>query len=452
MQRFADLPPELVARIIELSASPLDPADPLEARRGRRLLDSLSLVHSTWTPVAQRLLLAQDRVSLYHRREYDPFAKLARYPLAKLPRLVKRLDLELWGDDQDDDLAAVLRECDSLDELVLTYVERVHLDQVAVGSNLAALSFRQCTLVSTFHPLLEPPPDLPLPPPPSFAALTSLDLRLCSLRRDFLPFSAHPDCRPLPHLQHLLLHTGSHDQSPSSIRAFVRSVAAGLRSLSLDATAEDILFPRNDERDSSAPPGPAFPSLRTAGLYWDAAWSRLVGTHFVLGAGEGEGVGEGARARAPPPPYLHIALYPAGLDALRATLLSLFESAELRAGMRWRAVEHVRAEGTLRDLDGHDEQDDDEREEQVQSEDDEEEDELDVGASERATATGRPTAALLDAAKDAGVDFLIEQPSSCSDDPGAVEIQRATFARGFGTSWWRFVREVERDEVRRAAA
>ncbi|GAA5906918.1 hypothetical protein JCM8208_003709 [Rhodotorula glutinis] len=448
MQRFTDLPPELVARIIELSATLSDPADPLEARRGRRLLDSLSCVHSTWTPVAQRLLLRPDPVTLYHRREYAPFAHLARHHLAKLPRLVHRVDLELWGDDQDDDLAAVVRSCDSLEELVLTYVERVHLDQVAVGPNLASLSFRQCTLVSTFYPLLEPPPDLPLPPAPTLAALTSLDLRLCSLRRDFLPFSIHPESRPLPHLQHLLLHTGSHDQSPSSVRALVRSVAAGLHSLSLDATAEDILFPHNGEHDSSTTPTLAFLSLRAVGLYWDAAWSRLAGTRFLLGAGVG--VGDGPRAAPPPPPpYLHIALYPAGLDALRATLLSLFESAELRASMRWRAVEHVRAEGTLRDLDGYDERGSEDGDEV--DEGDDEHDELELGTRERATATGRPTAALLDAAKGAGVDFLIEQSPSCSDDPGAVEMQRATFARGFGTSWWRFVREVERDEVRPAA-
>jgi len=135
MQRFTELPPELVARIIELSATVSDPGNPLEVRRGRRLVDSLSRVHSTWTPVAQRLLLGRDPVRLYHRREYAPFARLARHRLAKLPRLVKRVDLELWGEDQDDDLAHVLRECDGLDELVLTYVERVHLDQVAAGSS-----------------------------------------------------------------------------------------------------------------------------------------------------------------------------------------------------------------------------------------------------------------------------------------------------------------------------
>ncbi|GAA5855506.1 hypothetical protein JCM9279_006031 [Rhodotorula babjevae] len=446
MQRFTELPPELVARIIELSATLSDPTDPLEVRRGRRLLDSASLVHSTWAPVAQRLLLGPDPVRLYHRREYGPFADLARHRLAKLPRLVHRIDLELWGEDQDDDLALVLRACDALEELVVTYVERVHLDQVAAGPNLAALSFRQCTLVSTFYPLLEPPPDLPLAPPPSFAALTALDLRLCSLRRDFLPFSLHPDSHPLPNLQHLLLHTGSHDQSSATIRALVRSVAPRLHSLSLDATAEVVLFPQDDGDSSGSAFELAFPSLRALGLYWDAAHSWLAGTRFLLGAGVGGG-SEGAHARsAPPPPYLHVALYPAGLDALRATLLSLFESAELRAGMRWRAVEHVRAEGTLRDLDGFGEDDGDGEVEEEQGEDED-----DLGAGEHASASGRPTAALLDAAKAAGVDFLIEQPPSCSDDPGAVEMQRATFARGFGTSWWRFVREVERDEVRQAA-
>lgn len=297
--------------------------------------------------------------------------------------------------------------------------------------------------MSSSFPLLEPPPSAPLPPPPHFTALTSFDLRLCSLRRDFLPFSLHSSHRPLPNLQHLLLHTGAHDQSPGTVRALVRSVAPQLRSLSLDATAEEIVFGHGggDGAEGSAP---RFPALRALGLYWDAAYSRLVGTRFLLPPLP---PASSARAApAPPPPFLHLSLYPAPstLPALGATLLSLLESAELRAGMRWRRVEHLRAEGTLRDLDG------------FAGDEADEEDEGEGARAGEARPGERPTDALLRAARDAGVDLLIEDapPSHAAGEEGEQpqpESQRATFARGFDTSWWRFVREVERDDVRRAA-
>ncbi|BGP43679.1 hypothetical protein JCM10449v2_007724 [Rhodotorula kratochvilovae] len=401
MHRFADLPPELAAHIVRLSALPADPDNPLE-----------------------RLLLGPDPVRLYHAREYAPFAALAGGPGARgdgLPRLVNTLDLELWGEEQDDELARVLGACEGLEELVVTYIERAHLEDFAAGPNLAALSFRQCTLVSPYYPILSPPPDRPPPTPPSFASLTSLDLRLCSLRRDFLPLSTTHS--PLPNLAHLLLHTGSHDQSPSAVRALVRAVAPQLRSLSLDCTAEALLFPPAEAGADAHAHALVLPQLRTLGLYWDAAYSRLAGASLLLPP-------SAASPTPPPPAYVHLALYPAALPALRAALLALLEG----AGTRWRGVEHFRLEGTVRDLDRVEERRSD-------NDDDEEED--------TETVRENPTSAILRAARKAGVDLLIEEAPT-DDAEGIDGPQRATFTRGFGTSWWRFVREVEQERVQLA--
>ncbi|GAA5819950.1 hypothetical protein JCM3770_006092 [Rhodotorula araucariae] len=425
MQCFGDLPPELVAHIVGLSATPTDPSNPLECRRARRHLGALSLVHSTWTPIAQRILLGVDPVRLYHAREYSPFAALACGPHARwggLPRLVKSLDLELWGEQQDNALAAVLRACESLDELTVACVDRAHLRDFAVGQNLAALSFRQCTLVSDYFPLVDPPPSNPLSPPPSFASLTSLDLRLCSIRRDFLPFSTHPMHRPLPNLEHLLLHAGSHDQSTATVRALVVTAAPSLRSLSLDYTAEGLLFPAATDADI---PALQFPRLRTVGLYWDAGYARIAGS-ALLAPGPGH-----PALPARPPQYVHLALYPSGLRALRAALVALLASGDVP----WRSVEHVRVEGTLRDLDrsgegSDDDEDEEDRVERVRDNDVRDEREL-------------PTDAVLRAAGVAGVDLVIED-APCQ----GVHAERATFARGFTTSWWRFVREVQRERVK----
>lgn len=53
--------------------------------------------------------------------------------------MVNRIDLEWWGEEQDTELAAVLQACDGVEELVLTYVERVHLEQVATGPSASSL-------------------------------------------------------------------------------------------------------------------------------------------------------------------------------------------------------------------------------------------------------------------------------------------------------------------------
>lgn len=279
--------------------------------------------------------------------------------------------------------------------------------------------------MSAWFPLLDPPATLPSPLP-VFASLTRLDLRLCSLRRDFVPFSlADRPYRPLPNLQHLLLHTGMHDQSPATVRALVRSVAPQLRSLSLDYTADEMLFPPFEDGESLA-----FPQLRTLGMYWDAAYSRLVGlSRFVLAPA----TSSDPSSRTPLPPYLHVALYPAALDGLRATLVSALESRSMRASMRgWRAVECLCVEGTLRDLDLTREE-----WEGVGMADDE----LD---EVRAREDDKPTQALVDAAEAAGVRLVLEPALGDSEDGRGPK--RATFERGFGTSFWRFVGEVEMED------
>lgn len=279
-------------------------------------------------------------------------------------------------------------------------------------ADLASVSLRQCTLVSFFYPSLDPPADQ-LPPLLSYSSLTRLDLRLCSLRRDFLPFSFDSTYRPFPSLQHLLVHTGSHDQSPTTIRSLVRSVAAQLRSLSLDHTAEEVLYPPHTDTTPLD-----FPTLRCYGLYWDPAYHSLVGSSLFTHS-----------ATRSPPPFLHLALYPAALDSLLATLESLFSNREFR--WAWRGVEHLRIEGTLRDVDAVEMQEPDSDEEE------------DAGVM---VAGGRIDA-LLKLAKEAGADVLVEERG---EDSGPAE--RATFRRGFGTSWWQFVREVEEERVQYASS
>ncbi|BGP35566.1 hypothetical protein JCM10296v2_007407 [Rhodotorula toruloides] len=402
------LPPEVVEHIVLLSAQPTNQEDDvLAARRRRRQLESLSLVCSAWRPIAQKALLEEAEVDLFHAREFRPLARLLARREQGLGKLLRRMSIELWGEEQPDELVQTVRACEGLEELALVHLERLRMDEVAAGPNLASLSLRQCTLVSFFYPLLDPPADR-LPPLLAYSSLTRLDLRLCSLRRDFLPFSFDSTYLPLPSLQHLLLHTGSHDQSPSTIRSLVRSVAAQLRSLSLDHSAEEILYPLHTD---TAPLD--FPSLRCYGLYWDAAYHSLAGSSLFTRS-----------TTRSPPPFLHLALYPAALDSLLATLETLFSNREFR--WAWRGVEHLRVEGTLRDVDA------------VEMQEPDSDEELEIG---EATIGGRIDS-LLKLAKEAGADVLVEERG---EDSGTAE--RATFRRGFGTSCWQYVREVEEERV-----
>lgn len=429
---FSRLPPEVVEHIVLLSAQPTDHEDDVLAnRRRRRQLEALSLVCSAWRSIAQKALLEEGEVDLFHAKEFWPLARLLLRPEQGLGKLLRRMSIELWGEEQPEELVQAVGACQVLEELALTHLERLRMDEIAAGpsastlfslrlptdpgsADLAALSLRQCTFVSFFYPLIDPPPDrMPLL---HYSSLTRLDLRLCSLRRDFLPFSLDPAYRPLPSLQHLLLHTGSHDQSPSTIRSLVRSVAPQLRSLSLDHTAEEILFPPHTD---TAPPD--FPSLRCYGLYWDAAYHFLVGSSLFTHS-----------STRPLPPFLHLALYPAALDSLLATLESLFSSREFR--WAWRGVEHLRIEGTLRDVD-------------VEETSATDIDAEDLRSGEVVTGSGGGRVdSLLKLAKEAGADVSVEERG---EDSGPAE--RATFRRGFGTSWWQYVREVEEERCQRAS-
>lgn len=539
LARFSELPDELLRHVILLSAEyDHRPADPLSRRRRRVQLESLSLVCLQWRTLAQRALLGSGPtrpVRIYHAKQLVPLVELLEQPEQGLGPLVSHLDVQLWGEPQDHRLLTTLRACTRLEELCLTHLERVRLDEVASGSGqdsflsssspggkkaknpdvvptclyenpeLASLSLRQCTLVSSYYP--DPPPELPssrIPPRlaqpgGAFATLSRLDLRLCSLRRDFLPLefllqsSSSSSSSPpalLPNLRHLLLFTGSHDQSPKTVRALVRSVAAQLRSLSLDYTAYEILFPDNDSRAEEAVGDKGerpmrsldFPTLRCYGTYWDAAYHTLVGLPIALPAltiPHRTGRTESPTREPPPgPSYLHTALYPAQLESLAATLESVLTNPELRAANAWTGVEQWRVEGTLADLDlvDHEDEEDDEDDEPDMQERDESDDEgdaaggLETGHRARRAGSSAPppppplshrresriTSLVQLARSHANLDLKIEPPGGSGGDPIEEEgsraaggrrqpLQRATFERGFGTSWWRFVDEVERE-------
>ncbi|KAG0659307.1 hypothetical protein C6P46_005237 [Rhodotorula mucilaginosa] len=509
LARFSELPDELLRHVILLSAEyDHRPADPLSRRRRRVQLESLSLVCLQWRTLAQRALLGSGPtrpVRIYHAKQLVPLVELLEQPEQGLGPLVSHLDVQLWGEPQDHRLLTTLRACTRLEELCLTHLERVRLDEVASGSELASLSLRQCTLVSSYYP--DPPPELPssrIPPRlaqpgGAFATLSRLDLRLCSLRRDFLPLefllqsSSSSSSSPpalLPNLRHLLLFTGSHDQSPKTVRALVRSVAAQLRSLSLDYTAYEILFPDNDSRAEEAVEDKGerpmrsldFPTLRCYGTYWDAAYHTLVGLPIALPAltiPHRTGRTESPTREPPPgPSYLHTALYPAQLESLAATLESVLTNPELRAANAWTGVEQWRVEGTLADLDlvDHEDEEDDEDDEPDMQERDESDDEgdaaggLETGHRARRAGSSAPppppplshrresriTSLVQLARSHANLDLKIEPPGGSGGDPIEEEgsraaggrrqpLQRATFERGFGTSWWRFVDEVERE-------
>ncbi|GAA5883080.1 hypothetical protein JCM3774_000571 [Rhodotorula dairenensis] len=512
LARFAELPDELLRHVILLSAdSDRDAgADSLRRRRRRRQLESLSLVCSHWRALAQRALLdvtPARPIQIYHAKELAPLVDLLQSPAQAIGPLVSHLDIQLWGETLDSDLVTTLRACVRLEQLCLTHVERVRLDEIATGSELASLSLRQCTLVSSYYP--DSPPALPsarIPPrlsePGAFSSLSRLDLRLCSLRRDFLPLEllvGSPRAL-LPSLRHLLLFTGSHDQSPRTVRALVRSVAGQLRSLSLDYTAYEILFPLCEETGLEEQGGGArleFPSLRCYGTYWDAAYHTLVGLPLALPALSPSRTSRGPVSPAESTrhqsehravPYLHTSIYPAQLDSLAAALETVITNPELQAANAWTGVEQWRVEGTLRDLDlaevpEDEDGDDDFVDAPSEGETDESDDESgrdDEDGFGSTTASGRlneaghrgqraptflprqrdsRTASLVRLAHaHARLNLQVESSGTTDSDPdsggnaeqadhhrGPVEPLRATFERGFGTSWWRFVDEVERE-------
>ncbi|GAA5919893.1 hypothetical protein JCM1841_002099 [Sporobolomyces salmonicolor] len=443
------LPPELVAYILSLAAAaPSSSAsdDPVFRRRRRRTLNSLSLVCSAWRPIAQRLLLDDGAVQLY----FEPaLARLSALVLGvqeqQIARWIRSLHVTLWGESQPDELVQLLTLSEGLEELVLEHVDRVRLDQVATGARLESFSARQCTFVAPCPPESSPSLD---PAPTIYPSLRSLDLHLCSFRRDSLP--SHT--ASFPALQHLLLFTGAQDQSISTVERFLHAAAPRVRSLSLDQTAWDSLLPpeepggggyeeQDEEERGSQRPSPSLaalvPHLRTYGLYWDAAHRTLVGARLLTASSRD----------APPPPYVHLSLYPSALDDLLGAFSALFPSpspgapspSAAAAHASWRAVEHLRLEQTFRHLalddqaahlgadhavhaDEHENEGADEHEGEGEGEDKD----ADTRLLRRFTA---PCA-------DAGVPWTVD---------GAE--QRGTQDRAFATSWWRFVRAVERGRV-----
>lgn len=266
-------------------------------------------------------------------------------------------------------------------------------------------------------------------------------------------------------------------------------MAPQLRSLSLDYTAYEILFSSDDSgaeaiEDENRPMTLLeFPSLRCYGTYWDAAYHTLVGLPLALPA---LGLPRTRRRQGyeptTGPPYIHTALYPAQLESLAATLESVFTNPELGAANAWAGVEQWRVEGTLADLDLVDHNHEDEEEEDEDDLDVQEGDESDnegdaaggLGTRHGGRRTGssasppppplsrhresRITSLVRLARSHANLDLKVE-PSGSGDPVEAAGyraaggrsahqpqlLQRATFERGFGTSWWRFVDEVERE-------
>ncbi|GAA5961614.1 hypothetical protein JCM21900_002824 [Sporobolomyces salmonicolor] len=433
------LPPELVAYILSVAAAASSSSasdDPvLRRRRRRRTLNSLSLVCSAWRPIAQRLLLEDGAVQLY----FEPaLARLSALVLGvqeqQIARWIRSLHVTLWGESQPDELVQLLTLSEGLEELVLEHVDRVRLDQVATGARLESFSARQCTFVAPCPPESSPSRD---PAPTIYPSLRSLDLHLCSFRRDSLP----SDTASFPALQHLLLFTGAQDQSTSTVERFLHAAAPRVRSLSLDQTAWDALLPpeepgggggygEEDEEERGSPrPSPSLaalaPHLRTYGLYWDAAHRTLVGAPLLTAS---------SRA-APPPPYLHLSLYPSALDSLLGAFSALFPSPSSSPGVpsppaaaahaSWRAVEHLRLEQTFRHLALDDQEAHLDADSAVHADEDADAD-ADTRLLRRFTAP----------CTDAGVPWTVD---------GAE--QRGTQDRAIATSWWRFVRAVERGRV-----
>ncbi|GAA5869439.1 hypothetical protein JCM1840_005469 [Sporobolomyces johnsonii] len=434
-------PPELVAHILTLSAAPSSSSaadDPLFPRRRRRTLESLSLVCSQWRPIAQRLLLQDGAVSLFHDKA---LARLSAVVLGvheqQLTKCIRSLHLTLWGESQPDDLVHLVRLCEGLEQLVLEHVDRVRIDQVATGARLESFSARQCTFVAPFSPASSPSP---YPAPTIYPSLRSLDLRLCSFRRDSLPIHS----ASLPALRHLLLFTGAHDQSRSTVERFLHAAAPRVWSLSLDQTAWDLLLPpeepggggeeeEEEEAVSSRQPRPSLatlvPHLRTYGLYWDAAHRTLVGAPLLSPRSSTNA------PPPPPPPYLHLSLYPSALDSLLGTFSALFPSqpqppdspspssaaAAAAYASPWRFVEHLQFEQTFRHLS------------LSLSLDDPLED-LVVAADPAASAADADAATRLFA--------RFTKPCTNAGVPWSIDgtPRRGTKEIGFDTSWWRFVR------------
>ncbi|GAA5949106.1 hypothetical protein JCM3765_004013 [Sporobolomyces pararoseus] len=393
------LPPELVSHILTLAAPISDPTDPIEKRRRWRTLNSISLVCSAWRPVAQKLILGDGSVRMYHSKELEPLLKLVvGIEEQGISQILRSLDFTLWGEDEEA-LPKLLELCEGLEELVLEHVDRVRFNQV-VTPNLRSFSARQCTFISSapFNP--SPYPTLAV-----YSHLRNLDLRFNSFRRDSLPTHS----ASFPALHNLLLFTGSQDQSTKTVRSFLKAVSPHLRSLSLDHESWELLFNLDDAAIHSQL------SLTILGLYWDAAALSLVGSHLLVAPPST------SSDKFSPPPYLHVSLYPLAIPSLLGTLTSLFDVNSSTA-WNWRRIEHLRFEQTFRQL---------QLDEGIPSSDEDEEEEEDAfvsgarEAGEKVDPNERLLRKFLELPKKVGLE--------CSVDSSE---ERGTKERGFKSSWW----------------
>ena len=228
----------------------------------------------------------------------------------------------------------------------------------------------------------------------------------------------------MPTLHHLLFQTGAQDQSTKTVRSFLRAATPRLKSVSLDQGAWDILV---DPLNGTPPPL----NLTTLGLYWDAANLSIVGSPLLLPPPPSS-AGSPSHSNFSPPPYIQLSLYPSAILPLLSTFSSLFQQASKSGLWTWRNVEHFRFEQTFRQLDF---------ESDVPSSDEEEGEEEELGEGREAGREREdPNEKLL--------RKFVELPRSVGIKCSVDEIEeRGTKERGFGTSWWRFVRKVERGEV-----
>ena len=132
-----NLPPELVAHILTLAVPIPDQEDPVAQRRRWRTLNSISLVCTEWREVAQRLLMGDGKVRIYHSKELRPLLELttgSKGGGGGIARHIRSLDLTLWGESLSEELVKLLKQCEGLEDLVLEHVDRVRFDQVVTSS------------------------------------------------------------------------------------------------------------------------------------------------------------------------------------------------------------------------------------------------------------------------------------------------------------------------------
>ncbi|GAA5905977.1 uncharacterized protein JCM6883_002510 [Sporobolomyces salmoneus] len=452
------LPPELVSHILTLSVPPVDPLDPLSRVSRSRTLTSIALVCSSWRIVAQRLLLDDGRVAIYHSKELQPLLDVVLgvgSGLEGISKLLRSLELTLWGEDEER-LTKLVGMCEGLEELSVEHVDRLRFDQV-VTPNLRSFSARQCTFISS-EPFTysSPYPSLALYP-----NLKSLDLRFNSFRLNSLPLQL----ASFPTLQNLLCFVGSQDQSSKSIQAFLKMIKGQLKAISVDHQAWNLLFsPSNSsfdsgETDSEVPPDPphlSLSNLRILGLYWDAAALDLVGSELLLpppspssspypsstpsSLSKSTSTSTSKWSKFTPPPYLHLSLYPIAIPSLLATMTSLLEGNKDNAATRWgwKKIHHFRFEQTFKQLSLDEVEEEDDQDVLASDSDDVEEGDAADGEGRGGRTTNEVLLKkFMELPRKAGVENVTVDESE----------ERGTKERGFRTSWWRFVRDVEMGNV-----